>query len=191
MRQEEITKKLETLGKDYFTMKDMKKVFPTDRYLKISIKRMVDAGVLTSIAHGIYILKPEKLDVEKIATQLYYPSYISFESALSKYGVINQGLYGLTLATIRHSKKMVLGGMDCEFSQLKPDLFFGFDLANGTYLAQAEKALLDEVYLMSLGKRKVNTSEWDMDNLNKDKLKKYLAFYPVTVRNLVTNLCLL
>ena len=161
MKREEIAKKLEALGKDYFSMKDLKKLLTAERHLKISTKRMVDAGVLVSIAHGIYALKPEKLDIEKVATQLYYPSYISFESALSKYGVINQGLYGLTMATTRHSKKMVLAEVDCEYCQLKPDLFFGFDLMNGTYLAHAEKAFLDQVYLMKLGKRSGNTAAWE------------------------------
>ena len=161
MKREEIAKKLEALGKDYFSMKDLKKLLTAERHLKISTKRMVDAGVLVSIAHGIYALKPEKLDIEKVATQLYYPSYISFESALSKYGVINQGLYGLTMATTRHSKKITLTEIDCEYHQLKPDLFFGFDLRNGNYLAQAEKAFLDQVYLMKPGKRSGNTAAWE------------------------------
>jgi predicted transcriptional regulator of viral defense system len=191
MKRQELTQKVEALGKDFFSVKDLKKLFPEEIYLRISVKRMLDAGVIFQIAHGLYSLKQNNLDVEKLATQLYYPSYISFESALSKYDVINQGLYGLSLATTRHSKKLSLAGVDCEYSQIKPALFFGFDLLNGTYLAHAEKAFLDLVYLISLGKRKANTSEWDLDILNKPRLAEYLAFYPDHVKKLIANLMLL
>ncbi len=191
MKRQELAQKVEALGKDFFSMKDLKKLFPDESNLRVSVKRMLDAGVIFQIARGFYTLKQENLDVEKLATQLYYPSYISFESALSKYDVINQGLYGLSLATTRHSKKIALAGVDCEYSQIKPALFFGFDLVNDTYLAHAEKALLDLIYLISLGKRNGNTSEWDLDVLDKHKLLKYLAFYPDSVKKRITNIGLL
>jgi len=191
MKRQELAQKMQGLGKDFVSMKDLKKLFPEERYLRISVKRMLDTGVILQIAHGLYTLKQENLDVEKLATQLYYPSYISFESALSKYGVINQGLYGLSLATTRHSKNLSLSGVDCEYSQIKPALFFGFDLVKDTYLAQVEKAFLDLVYLMGLGKRKGNTSEWELDILDRHKLVEYLSFYPASVRKQVENLRLL
>lgn len=191
MKRQELAQKVEALGKNFFSMKDLKKLFPEEGYLRISVKRMLDAGVIFQIAHGFYALKQEKLDVEKLATQLYYPSYISFESALSKYDVINQSMYGLSLATTRHSKKIALAGVDCEYSQLKPALFFGFDLVNDTYLAQAEKAFLDLIYLMCLGKRKGNTSEWELDVLNQKKLVEYAAFYPDAVKKQIATMGLL
>ncbi|MCX6078025.1 MAG: hypothetical protein NTW32_00670 [Chloroflexi bacterium] len=191
MKRQELVQKVEALGKNFFSMKDLKKLFPEEGYLRISVKRMLDAGVIFQSAHGFYALKQENLDVEKLATQLYYPSYISFESALSKYDVINQGMYGLSLATTRHSKKIVLAGVDCEYSQLKPALFFGFDLVNDTYLAQAEKAFLDLIYLMCLGKRKGNTSEWELDVLNQKKLVEYAAFYPDAVKKQIATMGLL
>jgi len=191
MKRQDLTSKVEALGKDFFSMKDLKKLFPEESHLRISVKRMLDAGVIFQIAHGLYALKQENLDVEKIATRFYYPSYISFESALSKYDVINQGLYGLSLATTRHSKKVSLSGVDCEYSQIKPALFFGFDLLNGTYLAQPEKAFLDMVYLMTLGRRKGNTSEWHLDMLDKRKLAEYMAFFPKNVKKQIANMGLI
>lgn len=188
MKQQQLIQKIETLGKDVFSIKDLKKLFPEETNLKISVKRMLDAEVLIQITRSIYTLKQENLDIEKVATQLYYPSYISFESALSKYGIINQGLYGLTLATTRHSKKMALAGVECEYSQLHEILFFGFDLINGTYLAQPEKAFLDQIYLMTLGKRAGNSSEWYLDDLDREKLAKYLPFYNASVRKQVSRL---
>ena len=188
MKRQLLVQKVEMLGKQVFSIKDLEKLFPEEVHLKISVKRLMDAGVLIQITRGIYALNQSQLDIEKIATQLYYPSYISFESALSKYGIINQGLYGLTLATTRHSRKMMLAGIDCEYSQLKPTLFTGFDLVNGTYLAHPEKAFLDQIYLVSLGKRSSNTSEWDLSNLDKNRLAKYLTFYSDSVRKMVSKM---
>lgn len=188
MKRQQLIQKLEILGKDVFSIKDLKKLFPEETHLKIPVKRMLDAGVLIQITRGIYTLKREKLDIEKVATQLYYPSYISFESALSKYGIINQGLYGLTLATTRHTKKMTFADVECEYSKLQEALFFGFDLINGTYLAQPEKAFLDQIYLMTLGKRIGNTSEWYLSDLDTEKLAEYLPFYNASVRKKVSEL---
>ena len=188
MKREQLVQKIETLGKNVLSIKDLKKLFPEEKYLNISVKRMLDRGVLFQISRSIYALRREKLDIEKVSTQLYYPSYISFESALSKYGIINQGLYGLTLATTRHSKKIALAGMECEYSQLNEKLFFGFDLINGTYLARPEKAFLDQIYLMAFGKRVGNDSEWYFDSLDGEKVKEYSKFYNHSVQKRIAKM---
>jgi predicted transcriptional regulator of viral defense system len=190
MKRLELIHTIEALGKDFVSMNDLRKIFPQESNLKVSVKRMVDSGVLIPVTRSVYALKQNKLDVEKIATQLYYPSYISFESALSKYGVINQGLYGLTLATTRHSRQITLAGIDCSYSQIHESLFFGFDLVNSVYLAQPEKALLDQVYLICLGKRAGSMSEWDLVDLDPDRLVKYASFYPSSIQKQVSKLIL-
>ena len=80
---------------------------------------------------------------------------------------------------------MALAGVDCEFCRIKESLYTGYKLTNGTYLASPEKACLDMLYLHSLGKRKVNTSEWMVDDLNWDELRRYAGLYPPTVWKLV------
>src|SRR3989344_8514348 len=127
MKKNQLIEKIEHLGKDVFDISDVKKLFPAEAHINTTIKRLRDSTVITQITRGVYMLRGHSFDVEKIATQIYYPSYISFESALSKYGIMNQGLYGLTLATTRHSKKITLAGTDCKYSKLKDSLFFGFN----------------------------------------------------------------
>jgi predicted transcriptional regulator of viral defense system len=185
MKRAELVQKIEALGIDAFSMNDLRKLFPEEAHLRMSVKRMLDAGVMFPITRSLYALKQAHLDIEKIATQVYYPSYISFESALSKYGVINQGSYGLSLATTRHTRKIVLAGVECMYSQIQKDLFFGFDLVNGIYLAHAEKAFLDQIYLMYLGKRSGNHAEWELDGIDPVKLKEYLKSYNQGVKAMV------
>jgi len=182
MKRQELIQKIENLGKGLFTIKDLQKLFPKDAYIKTSVNRMLGRGDLIQVVRGIYALHRNNLDSEKIATQLYYPSYISFESALTKYGIINQGRFGLTLATTRHSKRMTIAGVECVYSKLKPDLFFGFDLINGVFVASPEKALLDELYLICMGKRQVETSEWYLKDLDRQKVQEYLKPFNSSVK---------
>ena len=188
MKRQQLIQKIETLGKVVFTINDLRKLFPEDAYIKTSVNRLVNGGNLVQITRGVYAISRNDLDIEKIATQLYYPSYISFESALAKYGIINQGRYGLTLATTRHSKQMTIAGVDCNYSKLKPALFFGFDLINDIYLASPEKAVLDELYLICLGKRKEETSEWYLESLDRQKVLEYLEPYNSSVKRMVAEM---
>jgi predicted transcriptional regulator of viral defense system len=188
MKRDDLIQKTNALGKDIFTTHDLRQLFPNETNLKMAIKRLIDSGVVSSIAKGIYIQKDKTIDLEQLATQLYYPSYLSFETVLSKHGVINQGYNKLTLATTRHSKKILIANIECEYIQIKPLLFFGFNLISGTYIAEPEKAILDELYLISLGKRKINYSEWTLDNLNKKAINKYLNYYPSKVHQIASSL---
>ena len=119
-----------------------------------------------------------KYDLRRVANQLYYPSYLSFESALSYYGVLSQVPYTQTFATVKKSKKMVLGGTEVEFTQLKNRLFFGYEIREGFNIARAEKALLDQAYLTARGKRRLSYDGLDLSSINPDRLKKYAQKFP-------------
>lgn len=174
MNQKTFVSKIRALGKDVFDVRDVRMLFPREaKYINTSLKRLKEAGVITPITRGIYRLFDTSFELEKVATAVLYPSYVSFESALSKYGIINQGLFELTLATTRHSKRLRIGGVTCEYSQLKPKLFFGFNLLNGAYIAEPEKAVLDTLYLITLGKKETSYKEWYVSGLNRNKVVNY------------------
>ena len=174
MNQKTFTAKIKALGKDVFAVRDVRMLFPEEsRFVNTNLKRLKEAGVITPVTRGLYRLFDTTFEIEKVATAVFYPSYISFESALSKYGVINQGLFELTIATTRHSKRIRIGEVTCVYSQLKPKLFFGFNLLNGIYIAEPEKAFLDTLYLISLGKKETSYEEWYTSGLDKNKVTKY------------------
>jgi predicted transcriptional regulator of viral defense system len=178
MKKEELIAKIRTLDKNVFTLNDLVNFFPEDSsHIKTIIKRFKDSNVLFPILRGVYALDKGSVDVEKIATSIYTPSYVSFESVLSKYGIMNQGLYQVNLATTRHSKRMEIGGVTCVYSQISTRLFFGFNLLNDVFIADPEKAVLDTLYLKALGKKEISTAEWDIKNLNKAKIFKYAKVF--------------
>lgn len=175
----ELIKKLRGFNKPYFNVADLEKVLNLKRdSLYVTLNRLVKSGVLVRLGKNIYSLFTESVDIEKIANELYFPSYLSFEQALSHYGILSQTPYTQTFATTRPTKKMVIAGLAVEFSHLKKELFFGFTLRNDKYIAEKEKALLDQFYMVSMGKRSINIEELDLRGIDIGKLDGYAKKFP-------------
>ena len=79
---------------------------------------------------------------------------------------------------------MSLWGTGVEFRQLKKDLFFGYVMDNGMYVAEPEKALLDQLYMASRGKEDLNIKELDLKELNKKLFEKYAKRFPPYIKKL-------
>lgn len=120
--------------------------------------------------------------MDRIANQLYYPSYLSFVTVLGRGGILNQIPYSLTFASTKKSKRITLGGTDVIYSQLKPELYFGYEMRQGLNIAEPEKALLDQLYLVSQGKAYLDFEELNLIDLNKKKFLSYAAKFPKRIR---------
>ena len=177
---------LKGFNKSYFSVADFEKILGSKReVLYVTLNRLVKSGVLVRLKRGVYQAEFQSLELEKTANELYYPSYLSFESALSKYGILSQIPYALTFATTKTSKKQSLAGKEVEYRQLKDELFFGYKLTEGIYMAEPEKAILDQLYLISKGKVVSDTGEWSLVGLDKKKLIKYAKKFPLTVQKYI------
>lgn len=178
--------KLQSLDRGFFTISDMEKITGLSRgSLRVALSRLTTEGVLTRVKRGVYQLALSEIDVKKIANQLYYPSYLSFETALSFYGILSQIPFTQTFATLKKSKKMILWNTEVEFTQIKEELFFGYTLKQGVYVAEPEKALLDQLYMVSRGKRSIDIEELDLKDINKDKFEAYAKKLPSYVKPLI------
>jgi len=185
----ELLKILRGFNKPYFTVADLEKILGMSRnVLYVTLNRLVKSGVLIRLKRGVYQPEFQGLELEKIANELYYPSYLSFESALSKYGILSQIPYSLTFATTKTTKKQSLAGREVEYRQLKDKLFFGYTLEGGVYLAEPEKAVLDELYLMSKGKAVSDLDEWSLVGLKREKLLKYSKEFSQSVQKKIKEL---
>ena len=183
--------KIMKLRKEYFNVPDLEKIFRQKRAtLYVTLNRGVKEGWLRRLKTGIYQLSSASANMEKIANQIYYPSYLSFESALAKYGVLSQIPYTLTFATCQRTKNMTVRGSAVVFRQLKKELFFGYKLSGGLYTAQVEKALLDELYLVSRGKSNINIAELDLKGISKSKTLRLARKFPKATQKLANMLFL-
>lgn len=79
---------------------------------------------------------------------------------------------------------------EIEYRQLKKDYFFGYTLNNGIYIAEPEKALLDQLYMISRSKASKDISEWSLVNLKKNKFIEYSRKYPKSVQKRAKDLTL-
>lgn len=182
----ELLQILRGFNKPYFTVADFEKILGSKReVLYVTLNRLVKSGVLVRLKRGVYQPEFQSLELEKTANELYYPSYLSFESALSRYSVLSQIPYTLTFATTKTSKKQNLAGREVEYRQLKDELFFGYNLVGGIYIAEPEKAILDQLYLISKGKIASDTNEWSLVGLDKKKLLQYAKKFPSTIQKRV------
>jgi predicted transcriptional regulator of viral defense system len=178
------------LDKPLLNIADLEKILGLKNRasLYVTLHRLTRYGVLERLRRGAYRLSFRPRDVAQAANQLYSPSYLSFESALSRHGVLSQIPYTVTFATPRRSKKMRLGETMIEFRQLRADLFFGYVLESGLYLAEPEKALLDEMYFVKRGKAFLAFDELSREGLSMEKIKKYASRFPSYVQKAVAEM---
>ncbi|MDA0772984.1 MAG: hypothetical protein O3C63_08585 [Cyanobacteria bacterium] len=109
---------------------------------------------IRKIRRGYYIFADLELNnhlLSHIANQIYRPSYISFELALSQYGLIPETIVNQTSATSRRTIDFYtpIGGFI--YQHLKPSLIFGYRIDTlakvKVKIAKIEKAVLDYFYL--------------------------------------------
>ncbi|MEW6409792.1 MAG: hypothetical protein AB1488_06735 [Nitrospirota bacterium] len=189
MKTIEFIKALEGFNKPFYSISDLEKITGLSRNnLYVTIKRLADRGILERIGYGAYRLFSKTPSIEKVASSLYMPNYLSFESALSRYGILTLIPYTLTFATTRKTRRFTIEGRDIEFRQLKKDLFWGYEIAGGIYIARPEKAFLDLVYFVSRGKSSMDLDEIDMSKLSISKLRELSKKFPEYTKRYLTKI---
>ena len=180
MKTIELIKSTERFNKAFYSIADLEKLTGLSKAsLYVTIKRWVDSGILERVSKGIYRPFTARPSIEKIAASLYMPNYLSFESALSRYSVLTLVPYTLTFATTRKSKRLTVEGRDIEFRQIKEDLFWGFEMQGGIYVAKPEKAFLDLVYFASRGVASLDMDELDTKKLSTATVKELAKKFPI------------
>lgn len=179
MRGLRLVQYLGELNKPYLGLADLEKILRVKRpSLYVVLHRLVKQGVLVRLRRGSYRGMLGAGDAAKIANALYAPSYLSFESALARCGILSQIPYMLTFATSKRSKRMTVGETAVEFRQLNAALFFGYTLEQGLYVAEPEKALLDELYLGTRGKATLDFDALNLATVSRAKFLEYAKRFP-------------
>ncbi len=139
------------------------------------ISYMVKKGDLIRLKQGVYIFgddyRQSPINLFSAANILYAPSYVSFDYALSYYGLIPERVYEITSATLRANKlyETPIGRFSYKSIPLKA-YSLGIDWlydqkSGGQLIATPEKALCDKIrYDRGLGR------------LSQEKAIKYLEY---------------
>ncbi len=186
-----------------FTTRDFENIFrASPTRAKYFLETQTDEGLLTRLKRGIYALKTDLPSAEEIANNLYRPSYISFEYALAYWGILPEMPYAITSATTKPTREFIANDMAFTYFTIKPEAYTGYRLIRtnkrtslkgdkvpfsemnnitdiGAFLmAEPEKALVDYLYFVSLGKKLENDRLYiEPGTLDKSKLLGYAQLY--------------
>ncbi len=129
------------------------------------LQRMTDKGRLVRLKRDAYGIA--KSDPLVLANYLVKPSYISFETALSLYGLIPERVYAILSVCSPHKKISYQNEIgEFIYTQQRADLFAeGMDIITleadkRLYIASKEKAVLD-----TISRSNAQFSKWSVEDM--------------------------
>lgn len=136
--------------KTVFSTKDAALLWGEERRSIVSarLNKYVRAEKLINVHRGLYV-KDKNYDKLELATKIYTPSYISFETVLAKAGVIFQ-FYGQIFIASYVIRELIIDGQTYSYKRVRDAILTnhtGVEAKNGYHIASPEKAFLDIVYL--------------------------------------------
>ncbi|PIY68642.1 hypothetical protein COY90_04855 [Candidatus Roizmanbacteria bacterium CG_4_10_14_0_8_um_filter_39_9] len=125
------------------------------------IKKLLKQNILIPLKKGLYVSsfyldkvkerKQTESYLEYLASVIRFPSYVSLEYALSKYGIIPEAVYTITSVSQKTTRDYKSPITSFSYRTLKESLYTGFAkkiYLNNTYqIATPSKALFDYLYL--------------------------------------------
>ncbi len=157
-----------------FTVKDIALMWDeTNRGLvRRRLYRYAKAGKLYAVRKGLYA-KDKNYSKFELATKIFTPSYISFETVLAKAGVVFQ-FYNQIFVVSYLTREIVADGQSYSYKKVKDSVLTnraGVEAKENYYIASPERAFLDVVY---------SRKGYHFDNvspLNWEKVFEILSIY--------------
>lgn len=149
---------------------------------RVNIARLVQKGLLIKLGKEFFGSTLVSFSAEEAICQSYLPSYLSYEYALSRHGVLDQMPYAYTAATTRRSKKTKMGNMEVIYRHQRKNLFWGYVSEGEAFIAEPEKALLDWLYLRRREEGGSHLDEIHWEEMDIPKLKSYSKRFPKEVQ---------
>ena len=164
-----------------FTPRDFQRIFQIDKIRsKYFLEEYTRSGFLLRLKKGLYTMRSDLPPEEEIANRLYQPSYISFEYALNLYNILPEMTYTITSATSKPTRNFEVEGRTITYFTIKVNAFTGYipvkRSGRTVLIAEKEKALVDYLYFVSLGKKPKN-DRLNFSGLDLDKVFHYAGLY--------------
>jgi predicted transcriptional regulator of viral defense system len=116
--------------------------------VRVRLSNYVKRGKLIRVHRGIYT-KDKNYDRFELATRIYTPSYISFETVLTRTG-INFQYYGNIFVASYVTRSIETDGQKISFIRMKDYVLsntIGIEHINDIAIATKERAFLDRIYI--------------------------------------------
>jgi predicted transcriptional regulator of viral defense system len=146
---------------------------PDSKAARARINYYVKKGKLYRVRRGLYA-KDKNYNQLELATRIFTPSYVSFETVLTQAGMIFQ-FYGRTTFVASYLKRVIQAdGASYSYRKIKNDILtnhVGIESKEGYSIATPERAFLDVLYAYK---------DYHFDNLrplNWEKVESLLPIY--------------
>ncbi len=160
--------------KTVFSTKDVALLWGEERENRVSgrLNKYVKAGKLVRVRRGIYV-KDKNYNRFELVTRIYTPSYISFETVLTRAG-INFQYYGNIFVASYVTREIEVDGQKISFVRMKDYVLSntaGIEHSEDYSIATQERAFLDRIYISK-------DYHFDhLDSLDWDKVFQILPIY--------------
>jgi predicted transcriptional regulator of viral defense system len=137
---------------------------------RVRLNYYVKKGNLHRLRRGIYV-KDKNYDKLELATRIFTPSYVSFETILAKEGLIFQYQTEITVASYL-SRDITVDGQNYSYRKIKNAVLTnpaGIEQNNNISIATKERAFLDTLY---------SNTDYHFDNINALDWEKLHQLWP-------------
>jgi len=174
MKNIEAVRILKKSGKKIFTLSEIKNLLAIEKdntvYKKVEV--LIKDGILKRIIKGVYCFTFYPPSDFELANSIYQPSYISLSSALNFYGILVQVPYKITSVTPKLTRENYVNEKTFKYSHISKEYFWGYQKIEGFLIAEPEKALLDALFFMSLGRIVISYDELLLDRIDYEKFSE-------------------
>lgn len=183
----------------FFSTKDVQFITASrPESARVLCARYTKEGIFLRIQRDLYCFKKvfdhlNRADYFHLSGLIQKNTYLSFSTALAYYGIL-PSLPHLTEAVgfIRSTEKQV-GKQTWKYHKLPKKLFFDYKKIESAkdhdfILASPEKALLDTLYLYSLGRYYVDLKKINLERVDFERLVEQAEKFPDRTKKLLGNL---
>lgn len=183
----------------FFTTKDVQKITGAQaKSAHVLCSRYIKAEIFVRLRRDLYVFKKvlEHLkwkDHLELSGLIQEHSYLSFATALSYYGILPALPNLIEASSFKRSHEASLGNKTWMYHKLPRALFTDYyevnDPKKGHFvIASPEKALLDTLYLYSLGRYYVDLKKINLERIDFNRLLDQSAPFPPRTKKLLANL---
>lgn len=159
--------------KTIFSIKDVALLWNENDNLVVTdrLKRYVRVGKLVRLRRGFYA-KDKNYDPLELATRIYTPSYISFETVLTRAGINFQKYESIFVASYV-TREIKVDGQTISYIRMKDYVLSniaGVEQNGNVAMATKERAFLDRIYI---------SKDYHFDNLDVLDWPKIFEILPI------------
>lgn len=185
-------RELNSISRLYFGYRDIAKALQIgSESARVSASRYVKQGLLVRLKPDIYML-PERWRAASpeerfaLANLTQSPSYVSLLTALDYHEITTQIQRELIESVaLKHTKALSFTECTFRYTKIHRNLYFGFVRRGDFFIATAEKALLDAVYLASFGRYALDLPSIDQEKLDRKEILRLCRSYPLRTRKML------